>query len=359
MHRIAIIGIGNASKPHLAAIADIEDVELVGGSCRGEDKGRKFESEQGAAWYPDYQRMLDDAEPDVAIVCTPSGAHAEAVRACCERGVHILCEKPLEISTAKIDTMTREARDAGVLLGGVFQQRYNPAVRAVRDAAEAGRFGRLAVASAVVPWWRDDAYYGQGRWQGTAELDGGGALMNQTIHAVDALQWIVSAAMPDVPSDHNPVESVFAFTAQRGHDPDLIEVEDAAVAVLRFRDGSVGQVLATTAMYPGSLRRLLIGGRGGTAEVAEDDLAQFHFRDSHPDDEETLQELSGGGGDKGGAADPMAFSHHNHLAMLRDFLAAVEGEQPLPIPPGEARKAVAIIEACYRSANSGHAEPVA
>ncbi len=205
-HRIALIGIGNAAKPHLAAIADLDDATLVGGSCRGEEKGRSLEGEWAAGWYPDYVHMLDDTEPTVAIVCTSSGAHAGPMRACCERGIHVLCEKPLEITTPRIHAMSRKAEAAGVLLGGVFQQRYNPAVRAVRDAAAAGRFGPLAIASAVVPWWREDAYYGGDRWQGTAELDGGGALLNQAIHAVDMLQWIAHAADPRLAPDENAVE---------------------------------------------------------------------------------------------------------------------------------------------------------
>ncbi len=129
--------------------------------------------------------------------------------------------------------------------------------------------------------------------------------------------------------------------------------------MLRFRDGGLGQVLATTALLPGSLRRLMIGGRDGTAEVAEDDLTQFDFREPRDGDERTLPALADGGGEKGGASDPMAFGHANHLAMLRDFLHTIARGSPAPIPPTEARKAVAIIQACYRSAHTRQAEPVA
>ena len=365
-HRIVIIGIGNAAKPHLTAIADLENAELVGGSCRSREKGEAFAREHGAAWYDDTARMLDEAKPGVAIVCTPSGTHLDLATLCFDRGIHVLCEKPLEITTQRIDRMIDAARAAKVQLGGVFQQRYNEALRAVRDAAGAGRFQRLAVASVSVPWWRDDAYYAPDRWQGTAALDGGGALINQSIHGVDALQWIAAATIRGLAPEENPVEEVFCWTAKRGHDESLIEVEDTCVAVLRFRgggegeggEGGLGQVLATTAMHPGSLRRLIVGGRGGTAEVVENDLAQFDFRNEQPGDADLRERLAGGNADKGGAADPMAFSHANHRAMLADFLRAVDAGETPPLSAGEARKAVAIIEACYRSARSGRAERV-
>jgi len=364
-HRVVIVGIGNAAKPHLAAIADLDRAELVGGSCRTPAKGEAFAKDHGVPWFDDVGRMLDEAKPDLAIVCTPSGAHGEAVGACADRGVHALCEKPLEITTPRIDAMVARCNEAGVTLGGVFQQRYNPTVRAVRDAAAEGRFGPLAIVSAVVPWWRDDAYYAPERWQGTAALDGGGALINQAIHAVDALQWLAAAALAGsgivLEPEENPVDEVFAWTARRGHDPELIEVEDACVAVLRFKGGGLGQLLATTAMHPGSLRRLMIGGRGGTAQIAEDDLATFEFREEHDGDDDLRQRLSGGNdgkGGKGGAADPMAFSHANHRAMLADFLDALDAGRPPAISADEARKPVAIVEACYRSAASGKPEPV-
>src|SRR5207237_2099306 len=131
----------------------------------------------------------------------------------------------------------------GVTLGGIFPQRFNPVVRAIHAAASAGRFGNLALVNATVPWWREDAYYGPGRWQGSLALDGGGALINQAIHYVDLAQWIAAAAMKDLAPNENPVEEVFAYTAKRSHDPKQVEVEDTAVAVLRFRHGAVGPFL--------------------------------------------------------------------------------------------------------------------
>ena len=254
--RAAIIGIGAIARMHARALADIPGVELVAATCRTEEKGRGFAAEFGCAWHGDTAKMLRREKPDFVTVATPSGAHLEAVLAAARRGVHVICEKPLEITLKRIDRMIAATQKAGVTLGAIFPQRFNPVVRTVRDAAAAGRFGSLAIAASYVPWWRDDAYYGPGRWQGTKALDGGGALMNQSIHGVDALQWIVGAAMPGLAPGENPVESVAALTAVRAHDAARLEVEDTCVAILQFKNGALGQLLAATSLYPGQLRQI-------------------------------------------------------------------------------------------------------
>ncbi|MDX1683476.1 MAG: Gfo/Idh/MocA family oxidoreductase, partial [Phycisphaeraceae bacterium] len=341
-YRIAIAGIGAIADKHARAIGDLPNAELVAGCCRTEPKGRAFADEHDCDWYDSVEAMLDGAEPDVMTICTPSGAHLGPTLAAAERGIHVLCEKPLEITTGRIDQMRTAASEANIQLGGIFPQRYNPVCRAVYDAAKAGRFGNLAIVSSVVPWWRDDEYYGPDRWQGTLELDGGGAMMNQSIHGVDMVQWLASAAMgPDHDPVDNPVTEVFAYTAQRGHSPDLIEVEDTAVAVLRFANGALGQLLGATSMYPGSLKRLQIGGRNGTAEILEDELTAFDFRESRDEDEEIRQQFGAETETGGGAADPMAIDYSHHTRNIEAFLKALDGES-LEVDAAEARKAVAI-----------------
>jgi len=356
-HRIVIIGIGHAARPHVAAIGELPDATLVAGSCRSREKGEAWAAEHKAAWYDDTARMLEDEHPTAAIICTPSGAHLEAFRHCAAAGVHVLCEKPLEITLDRIDEMARLAAEAKIQLGGVFQQRYNEAVRRTHEAATAGRFGNFAFAGATVPWWRDDDYYAPDRWQGTQALDGGGALMNQAIHAVDALQWLAAAAQPDLPAGANPVAEVFGQTARRGHDPNLIEVEDTAVATLRFRNGALGYLLAATSMYPGALRRLQIGGRDGLVEILENDLNTWQFRAEQPEDTNIREQLAGQNTDNKAASDPMAFSHENHRKQLEAFLQAVDTGERYSLNPTEARKSVAIIRAVYESAEAGR--PVA
>jgi predicted dehydrogenase len=352
-HRIAVAGIGSVAELHALAVEDVEGAEVVAGSCRTEATGRAFADEFGATWYEDTEAMLDEERPDVLHVTTPSGAHLEPTLAAAERGVDVLCEKPLEVTTERIDRMTAAAEEAGVRLGGVFNQRYNPVVRTVRDAVAEGRFGGLTVANAYVPWWRDDDYY-RDAWQGTADLDGGGALMNQSIHGIDAVQWLAGAGM-DLAPDENPVAEVFAYTDRLAHDADLMEVEDTAVAVLKYRDGTLGQVLGATSMYPGQLKRIQLAGRDGTAEIREDELVTWEFRTERDGDTEVRErftETAGGGG----AADPMSIDYENHRRNVEDFLDARETGREFMLDAAEARKAVEIIEAFYESAERG--EPV-
>ncbi|WP_435320878.1 Gfo/Idh/MocA family protein [Haloarchaeobius sp. TZWSO28] len=348
-YRVAIAGIGAVAEIHALSIADIEDATVVAGSCRTESKGRAFADEFDCEWYADTEEMLDETTPDVLNICTPSGAHLDAALAAADRGIHVLCEKPLEITTERIDRMTEAATDGGIELGGIFHQRFNPVVRTLYDAAADGRFDTLSVANAYVPWWRDDEYYSPDRWQGTEELDGGGALMNQSIHAVDAVQWLAGSTM-DLDPDQNPVEEVFAYTERRAHDADRLEVEDTAVAVLRFRDGSLGQLLGATSMYPGSLKRLQLAGRGGTAEILEDELTTWSFRDEREDDDEIRAEFGEETETGGGAADPMAIDYDNHRRNIAAFLDSLDAEAPFMLSVTEARKAVEIIEAIYESA---------
>jgi predicted dehydrogenase len=344
---------------HARALRDIPGVELVAACCRTEEKGRAFAAEFGCRWHGDAARMLRREKPDFVTVATPSGAHLPAVLAAARQGVHVICEKPLEISLKRIDRMIAACDKAGVTLGAIFPQRFNPVVRTVHDAAADGRFGALAVAASYVPWWRDDAYYGPGRWQGTKALDGGGALMNQSIHGVDALQWIVGATMPDLAAGENPVESVVALTAVRSHDPARLEVEDTCVAILRFRNGALGQLLAATSLFPGQMRRFLFGGRAGTAEILEEQIVAWQFREPAAEDDAIRTRHGAASGTSGGAADPMAINYACHTRNFEEFLAAIRAGRRPPLDGLEGRKAVAIIEACYKSARTGRPAKVA
>ena len=350
--RVAIIGVGAIAELIATALGEIPAAQLVAGSCRTEAKGRNFAERFSCAWYGDSEAMLDKEKPDVAVVCTPSGAHLEATLACAQRKIHVICEKPLEITTARARRLIDATQRAGVRLGAIFPQRFNPVNVAVRDAAFAGRFGNLSVVHAAMPWWRDDAYYAPNRWQGKIALDGGGALMNQAIHTVDLMQWLAAATMPHLRADENPVAEVFAVTAKRGHDEKLIEVEDTAAVVMKFRNGAVGQILAATSMYPGVPRRLHIAGRDGFAEVLEDQLTTFQFRNEHPDDAATRQRFGRATQHGGGASSPMAMSHENHRRNLEDFFLALSQDREPALTATEAAKAVQIIDACYESART-------
>ncbi len=353
-YRIGIIGIGGISTMHAKAIGDLPNATVVAGVCRTEAKGRQFAEDFDCKWYADAEQMMDEQKPDIVAITTPSGAHLDPVKAAAKRGIHVICEKPLEINVARIDEMTRVADDAGITLGGIFPQRFNPAMLLVREAVAQGRFGNMATGLICVPWWRDDAYYSPDRWQGTLALDGGGALMNQAIHNVDALQWLMAAdpSLASLSPDENPVDEVFAYTAKRGHAEDLIEVEDTASAVLKFKNGALAQILAATSMYPGTDRRICLGGSWGTAEVIEEQITLFHFQNEQEKDKQILEQFASQT-QATGASDPLAISYEGHTHNIKAFLTSLDaGERPA-IDSVQARKAVAIIEAVYTSAAEG------
>jgi len=353
--RAAIIGIGAIAQVHARALGGIDGVTLVAASCRSAEKGQAFAQAFNCTWYDDTAKMLRREKPDFVTIATPSGAHLDAVGAAARRGVHVICEKPLEISLKRIDRMIAVAQKAGITLGAIFPQRFNPLVQVVHEAAHLGRFGALAVAVSCVPWWRDDAYYGPGRWQGTLALDGGGALINQAIHGVDALQWIVGATMPTLAAGENPVESVMALTAIRSHDVQRLEVEDTCVAILRFKNGTLGQLLAATSLYPGQLRHFLFGGRDGTVELLEEQLTAWRFRTETADDAAVRSRYGGSSHSSGGAADPLAILDVYHQHNFQDFINAISSGQTPLLDGREGRKAVAIVAACYQSARTGKA----
>lgn len=349
-YRVGIFGAGAVADLHARALRELDDATLVAASRRTEAEGHAFAEQHDCTWYPDPDTLLDEEAPDVVTVATPSGVHLSPAVAALERGVHVLCEKPLEITTDRVDRMIETARAHEVKLGGIFQRRYGDALQALHEAAARERFGSLAVATASVPWWREDAYY-EGSWKGTRELDGGGALMNQSIHAIDAIQWIVGATM-DLEAGVNPVAEVCAYTDVRGHDPAQVEVEDTAVAALKFRDGTLGHVFGTTAAYPGSERRLRVAGRNGTVEVVGDRLAQWQFRNEHSEDR-SLREALGTSAGNGGESDPMAIDYELHKRNIRSFLDGVDRGADFGLNGLEARKAVEVIEAIYTSAERG------
>jgi predicted dehydrogenase len=350
-YRIGIIGVGAIARIHAMAIRELSNAQLVAGSCRTEEKGRKFVAEFGGSWYGSAEEMLDRAGLDVAIIATPSGAHLEGATAAMKRGVHLLIEKPLEITTERCDQIIAGAKAAGVTLGCIFPQRFNPVTQAVHAAAKAGRFGQLAIANAYVPWWRDDKYYAPERWQGKLALDGGGAMMNQSIHSIDLMQWLSEAA------GSGGVAEVFGFTGVRSHDAKVLEVEDTAVACLRYRSGAMGVILAATSMWPGTFQRFHMAGRDGTAEVHEDVLVTWKFREEKPEDA-ALREMYQKPRSGGGAGDPMAIDFRNHQRNIAEFLEAIEQKRQSSVSGDEARKSVAIVEAVYRAAKGGQSVKV-
>lgn len=342
--RFGIAGTGTIARVHREAIKHIPNAELVACWSITEDDARPFAEEAGIDIEPTLEALAGRDDVDAVIVATASGFHLEPALAAAKAGKHVLVEKPLEITTERIDQMIAAAEENNVKLGCIFQVRFSPANQRLKKAVDNGEFGRLVLGDAQVKWYRSQQYYDQGAWRGTWKLDGGGALMNQAIHQVDLLQWMMG-----------PVTWVSAQTdtlARTG-----IEVEDTAVAILRFESGAMGVITATTSIYPGYPKRLEIHGARGGAVLVDDLVSAWHVEGASEEEiQKILEEYGAGNGTKGLSADPTALSYMGHKRQIEEFIDAILNDGPLSVDGYEGRKSVAIIEAIYRSARTG--EPV-
>jgi predicted dehydrogenase len=329
-----IVGAGLIADFHARAIRSLGNARLTGICGTNGNKALILAEKYSCRCFATTQEMLSSGEVDIITIATPSGAHMEPAIEAAEHGIHVICEKPLEITPERIDRMIAAHKSSGTRLGGIFNFRFNEGIRHLKQAIDNGRFGTITCAAVYVPWWRNDSYY-KDSWHGTRALDGGGAMMNQAIHMVDILQYLMG-----------PVESLQAYTATLGHN---IEVEDTAAAVLRFRNKALGIIYGTTASFPGRFRRLEITGTRGTVIQEENSFRLWQFADQNEQDEDILRRFSGieGGG---GVADPAAIPFEPHAANIAAFIKAIENGEPFEVDAAEARKAVQIILAIYDSA---------
>jgi predicted dehydrogenase len=331
-----IVGLGMVADYHARAIAASNGGRLVGVVSRSADKARAFAESHGAILATDQlSALLARSDVDVVCIATPNGAHLEPAVAAAAAGKHLVVEKPLEITLERTDRIIAAAAAAGVRLAPIFQSRFGEGAQALKRAVAEGRFGRLALCSAYVKWQRTPAYYADS-WHGRAALDGGGVAMNQAIHAIDLLQWLVGL----------PVE-VTAVAGRCTHHG--IEVEDTLAAVLRFGDGAMGTIEASTAVFPGWAQAIELCGEHGSARLEDDRLVRWDFRDERPEDA-ALRATAAGATLRSGAAAPNAIGIEGHRRQIQNLIDALRGTQPLALDGAEARKAVALVRALYDSA---------
>ncbi|GIP38009.1 oxidoreductase [Paenibacillus sp. J31TS4] len=331
--RFAIVGAGVISPFHAKAIAGNPNAELVAISDVDADKAKKLASDlQVADTYSDYEQMLKRDDIDAISICLPSGMHADVAVAAAEAGKHIFCEKPLDITVEKMDRMIKTARDRAVKLGVVYQRRTFPAAIATRKAIQEGKLGKLVLGDAYLKYYRSPEYYKSAGWRGTWELDGGGALMNQGVHGIDLIQWMVG-----------DVDSVYAYAAPLVRD---IQVEDTAVAVLKYKNGAFGVIQGTTSVYPGMETRFEVHGEKGTIIFGDSGIKEWKFLDSDeqaPDVEGTLAASSSA----------TNISADGHSILVEDLIQAIREDRDPYITGEEASKAVKVILAIYESARTG------
>lgn len=338
-----IIGCGNIGPVHAAAIAGVKQAQLLAVSDIVAASAQRLAGQYGADAYTDFRALLDRKDIDAVSLCVPSGMRAEIAEICAAAGKHILSEKPLEISTKRIDRILRATGKAGVLLGCVFQSRFAEGTMHIRKAIEGGRFGKLTLGDAYIKWYRSPEYYASGAWRGTRKLDGGGALMNQGIHQIDLLLHFMG-----------PVKRVMAQTTCIGHEG--LEVEDLATAMLEFRNGAFGVIEGSTAIWPGHPARVEVHGTEGSAALEDGELVFWRFNKRKPVDAKIEAAMGRESALGSGAGDPLAaLKSEGHRRQIEDFAKAILQGKPPAVDGSEGRYAVELIECIYKSAATGKA----
>ena len=334
--RIAILGVGWAGSKHVEAIRELghgltidclvdSDPDFLAKQCE-ELKVDKS--------YPTFGDALADPEVDAVSICLPHRFHCDVAVAAAVAGKHVLVEKPMALTLDDADRMIDICQRKGVKLGVVFQRRTEPVFQRVRQAVEAGDLGLLNLGVLTMPYVRTQAYYDSAPWRGTWSLDGGGVLMNQGIHLVDLLIWFMG----------DPV-AVQAEAATLRRD---IEVEDTLTATLRFANGALASVSATTTAAPGFPHRLAVYGTNGGIQIEGEQIYAWTLADSHTTTVEPL--TPGRVTDAGSGGDPRGISPSGHRAIIRDFMQALREDRSPLIDGTEARRSLATVLAIYEAA---------
>ena len=337
--RYALIGCGRISTNHIlaaknnhleiAAVCDILPEAMENLLAK-----HGLEQDSSIARYTDYIKMLDEVKPTLVSIATESGIHGQIALACIDRGIHVIIEKPMAMSMAEADLIIRRSREKHVKVAACHQNRFNVAVQKTRAALEAGRFGRLSHGSVHVRWNRNKGYYDQAPWRGTWAQDGG-CLMNQCIHGVDLLRWMLG----------DEVEEVYGVTRQQFHD--YLEAEDVGMAVLKFKNGAIGTIEGTTNVYPKNLEETLyLFGETGTVKIggtSTNNIDVWDFADETEADaanknlKEATSNVYGNG----------------HTGLFADMVQAIEEDRAPYIDAVAGRNALEIILAIYKSQKTG------
>lgn len=328
-----IVGSGMIGAVQAAAIQQISGARLLAVCGRDEKRTAEFAAKFGAAGYTNYDEFLRTPGLQVVNVCTPSGTHAALGIKAAQAGKNVLVEKPIEINLQQADALIAACDEAGVKLGVIFQSRFLPAVGRIMSAIDEGRLGKLMIGDAYVKWYRAPEYYGPDSWHGTLAVDGGGALINQAIHTIDLLRWMMG-----------PVESAFAMKAALRYPH--IEAEDTLAGSVRFQNGALGVVQAATSAKPGFKRRLEISGERGTI-ILDGDAISVWAIDGEEENLGESEQLTDG------SANPAAISNEGHRRQIEDMMHAVAENRAPMIDGREGRKSLELVAALYESANEG------
>lgn len=336
----AIIGCGRISPNHVAA-AKNNGLEFAGLADvvreNAKDKIKKFELDENIPVYTDYRELLEKEKPELVAITTESGKHAAIALDCLEAGCHLIIEKPIALSLLDADRIIQKSREKGLVVCACHQNRFNKSIQKIRDAKEKNRFGKLLYGTAHIRWTRDREYYDRAPWRGTWEQDGG-ALMNQCIHAIDLLRWMMD----------DEIESVYGMTDRLVHP--YIEAEDLGIALVRFKNGSYGIIEGTTDIYPQNLEETLyIFGEKGTVKAGGKSvniIEEWSFSDRLDDPAQVKEEYS--------EIPPNVYGF-GHTKLYHNVIAAIRGEEKLIVDAEAGRRALELVLAIYQSAAEGKA----
>lgn len=330
---VGLIGGGNISETHARAARAISGVEIAAIYGTNSEKVRRLCGEHGGTPYTDFAAFLAHRPMNVVIIGSPSGLHASQGVSAAKQGLHVLTEKPIDISTSRADELIAAAKHSGTKLGVIFQDRMKPQIRQLKDWIGRGLIGKPLLVDARVKWYRPPEYYANSHWRGTLALDGGGALMNQGIHTIDLLLWLLG-----------DVSRVQARVATQFHS---IGSEDTATALLEFGSGAIGVFHATTAAYPGYPRRVEITGTEGTVILEHDRIIVVDLRNAPAEGAKFAERDENQSGSSAVVSD-----FRGHQAVIEDFLCAIEKNATPACDGQEGRRSLALVEAMYRAARS-------
>ena len=340
-----IIGAGVIGAVHADAIGMVPGARLAAVTDVVPESAKELAGRHGCAAEPDVPALLGRPDVDVVSICVPSGLHAEVGTQAVAAGKHLVIEKPIDVTLEAADRLIAAARAAGVVLTVISQHRFDTGLDELRRLLDSGALGTLLLGDASTKWYRTQGYYDSAEWRGTWAMDGG-SLMNQGVHYVDLLRWCMG-----------PVAEVTAVCATQAHE---VEVEDTALAIVRFASGALGTIVSSTAVYPGFSQRLEITGTEGTVVVEDGRIVLRALRSGPPG-----PGAPGGPGEPGGLAEPRAASAADaaahaagidpasHAAQIADLLQAIDQGREPSVTAASARDTLAIVCAVYESARNG------
>lgn len=328
----AIIGAGMVANVHVSALQEISAASIRGVWSRTASSTLTFAEKHGIPCYKSYQDVLADPQVDVVVNCLPPGNHAEFCIAAANAKKHVVVEKPIEINVEKAEAMIKACRDNGVKLAVIFQNRFTPAACTVKQALDAGVLGKLILGDAYIKWYRSPEYYKANDWRGTKAIEGGGALINQAIHTIDLLQWLMGG-----------VQSVAGMVRTTTHE---IESEDLGVAAVEFKNGAIGVIEGSTAVVPSFKERVELHGQKGTIILEGGNIREWKVEGMNEEDYVYREKVSYG------VTNSPAITNVNHKAQFEEIIDAITYNREPLVNGEEGLKALEIILSIYRSSKT-------